>query len=332
VAPVLYRLRLLNGCNSRTLNLSLFQMAADIQAAERPFFQIGGDQGFLPAVVLLQTGISLALPGDGTIPLLPAPAPDAMQALLMGPAVATRQLTLNEEESTQLCVQHLPDASITTLFNTPNDPNFVANCTAAGGVPMAPKAALLGVLGADPVSGLPVSVPKLWMNVISENPVLGDTEEWEIFNLTMDAHPIHLHLVRFQVINRQDFDPATFAPIPGTITPPDANEEGFKDTAFNFPGQITRIRAHFDRAGLYVWHCHILEHEDNEMMRPYLVRYDPAFPDLNGDNRVDRADLALLLAQIRSPQPVKLAFDLNLDQKVDLLDARILTGKLGLTR
>jgi len=99
-----------------------------------------------------------------------------------------------------------------------------------------------------------------------------------------------------------------------------------------YPGQVTRIRAHFDRAGLYVWHCHILEHEDNEMMRPYLVRYDPAFPDLNGDNIVDRADLALLLAQIRSLRPMKLAFDLNLDQRVDLLDVRILVGKLGLTR
>jgi FtsP/CotA-like multicopper oxidase with cupredoxin domain len=45
----------------------------------------------------------------------------------------------------------------------------------------------------------------------------------------------------------------------------------FKDTVIAYPGEITTIRSHFDVAGLYVWHCHIVEHEDNEMMRPYFV-------------------------------------------------------------
>jgi FtsP/CotA-like multicopper oxidase with cupredoxin domain len=59
--------------------------------------------------------------------------------------------------------------------------------------------------------------------------------------------------------------------IPGTERPPEPWETGFKDTVIAFPGEVTRVQARFDLAGLYVWHCHIVEHEDNEMMRPYRV-------------------------------------------------------------
>ena len=95
---------------------------------------------------------------------------------------------------------------------------------------------------------------------------MGDTEEWEIYNFTADAHPIHLHLVRFQVVGRRLFD-GTPSPH-GSVQP---WETGYKDTFISYPGEVTRIRAKFDIAGLYVWHCHIVEHEDNEMMRPYVV-------------------------------------------------------------
>ena len=104
---------------------------------------------------------------------------------------------------------------------------------------------------------------------VTETPTVGDTETWEMYNFTVDAHPIHLHLVRFEVVNREIFDP--LFGIPGTITPPEAGETGYKDTVIAYPGQITRVKATFDIAGLYVWHCHIVEHEDNEMMRPYVV-------------------------------------------------------------
>ena len=101
---------------------------------------------------------------------------------------------------------------------------------------------------------------------VTENPKVGDAEEWDIYNFTEDAHPIHLHLVRFKVISRRLFDgtPSTH----GSVQP---WESGYKDTLIAYPGEITRIKATFDIAGLYVWHCHILEHEDNEMMRPYVV-------------------------------------------------------------
>ena len=106
-----------------------------------------------------------------------------------------------------------------------------------------------------------------WDDAITENPALGSIEIWEIYNFTEDAHPIHIHEVQFQVVNRQPFD--------GDARPPESWETGFKDTVIAYPGEITRVKALFDLPGLYVWHCHIVEHEDNEMMRPYFIGPNP---------------------------------------------------------
>ena len=136
-----------------------------------------------------------------------------------------------------------------------------------------PAAALLGTYqNGDPH-------PMTWGEMITETPMLGDTELWEIYNFTADAHPIHLHLVDFQVVNRQRLtnlddgiaqDPAF--PDPESMPrPPEPWETGFKDTLIVYPGEVARLKATFDKPGLYVWHCHILEHEDNEMMRPVYV-------------------------------------------------------------
>ncbi len=172
----------------------------------------------------------------------------------------------------------------------------------------------------------------------SELPREGDTEIWEIINTTADAHPIHLHLAQFQLINRQSFDtrkfmatyarayggtivngfgppndynlpngdgavggnPAVGPFLKGPAKPPEANEAGWKDTVIMLPGQVTRIAVRwapislpvssaaadlyypFDPSGElqrgYVWHCHIIDHEDNEMMRPDIVPLNPAAP------------------------------------------------------
>ena len=126
-----------------------------------------------------------------------------------------------------------------------------------------------------------------WHSPTTENPALGSTEVWEIYNTTMDAHPIHLHLVNFQILDRQAFT-ATLVPQPvvqhdGAIgegarlmdialgdqvpAPPGYIENAPKDVVIALPGQVTRIKATFDKPGRYVWHCHILSHEDHEMMR-----------------------------------------------------------------
>jgi FtsP/CotA-like multicopper oxidase with cupredoxin domain len=144
-----------------------------------------------------------------------------------------------------------------------------------------PVEAVLGNVDGD---GMPVSLK--WMDEITENPKVGDTEVWEIYNFTADAHPMHVHEVTFEVVNRQalvtneDGETEPPARLHGNPRPPEAWESGRKDTVIAYPGEVTRIRAKFDKAGQFVWHCHIVEHEDNEMMRPY--RIGPADPNAPG--------------------------------------------------
>jgi len=274
VEPRRYRFRLLNGCNARFLILKFSDPALS-------FWQIGSDGGFLPAPVQLSqllmspaermdviVDFSVLPPGAEVIlqnlapdepfgggephadfrvadrnttgqvmqfRVVPLTAADpstppnllTLPALTpLGPASNTRQVSLNEEDSAVL-----------------------------EGV--GPREALLGTLSGGAAN------PLGWMDAITENPALGATEVWEMYNFTEDAHPIHIHEVQFQVVDRQPFE--------GVARPPESNETGFKDTVIAYPGEITRVKALFDLSGLYVWHCHIVEHEDNEMMRPYFI-------------------------------------------------------------
>jgi FtsP/CotA-like multicopper oxidase with cupredoxin domain len=136
-----------------------------------------------------------------------------------------------------------------------------------------PAAAMLGKL-----NNLGEPEHKMWMDPVTENPAVGDTEVWEMYNFTADAHPMHVHEVVFELVNRQALapDPLTGEPavpvqLSGAPRPPEAWENGLKDTVIAYPGEVTRIRAQFNVPGQFVWHCHIVEHEDNEMMRPYRI-------------------------------------------------------------
>ena len=135
-----------------------------------------------------------------------------------------------------------------------------------------PAAAMLGVVDQDGVA-----MHKMWDDPVTENPMAGDTEVWEFYNFTVDAHPMHVHEVVFEVVNRQklvvDAEGAAVQPaqFDGPARPREAWESGFKDTVIAYPGEVTRIRAQFKKNGQFVWHCHIVEHEDNEMMRPFRI-------------------------------------------------------------
>jgi FtsP/CotA-like multicopper oxidase with cupredoxin domain len=135
-----------------------------------------------------------------------------------------------------------------------------------------PAEAMLGHLDD---AGQPVH--QEWAGPVTENPSVGDTELWEFHNFTADAHPMHVHETVFEVVNRQGLvtneDGETVPPsrLVGEPRAPEAWESGFKDTVIAYPGEVTRIRARFTNAGQFVWHCHIVEHEDNEMMRPYRI-------------------------------------------------------------
>jgi spore coat protein A len=117
---------------------------------------------------------------------------------------------------------------------------------------------------------------------ITEFPVLGDTEIWEFKNNSTLMHPMHIHLVLFQVLNRQSID-ANGDPT-GPIIPPDPLEaNAWKDTFQSMPGTITRVIMTFeDYLGKFPYHCHIIEHEDHEMMRQFQVTNNPALCDADG--------------------------------------------------
>jgi FtsP/CotA-like multicopper oxidase with cupredoxin domain len=197
----------------------------------------------------------------------------------LGAASQTREVSLNEGESEEVCVEEDEEGNVVQILGS-----VPPDCE-GGGEPFAPKEALLGVLdgNGDPVplkwtdtTGVsqPAAVTMangdtVWVNV-TENPTVGDTEEWEIYNFTEDAHPIHLHLVRFEVVGRSGLHGG-----PSIVgNAPQPWETGYKDTVIAYPDEITTVKARFDLEGLYVWHCHIVEHEDNEMMRPYVVSPD----------------------------------------------------------
>ena len=304
-----YRFRFLNGCNSRFLILT--------HDTGLPFWQIGAEGGFLPAPVMLDqllmapaeradvivdftnvpVGTTVTLlnlapdePFGGGVPwedFTPADSETTglvMQFKVVGPAVTPDvstppdQLVLPahvplgpESVVRKVSLNELDSASIRVVEQ---EGNLVMACDDPTAAPFGPMEAQLGTVMEDDM-GMLIPMPMEWMHAISENPAVGATEIWEIYNFTMDAHPIHVHQVQFEVVERQSLmDPAM-------ITPPEPWETGLKDTVIAYPDQITRIRAHFDLPGLYVWHCHIVEHEDNEMMRPFYIG-GPIPPELMG--------------------------------------------------
>ncbi len=135
-----------------------------------------------------------------------------------------------------------------------------------------PAEAMLGT-----VDGAGMPTDNMWADPVTENPALGATEVWEIYNFTADAHPMHVHEVTFETVNRQalatnlDGEATAPATLVGDPRAPEAWENGFKDTVIAYPGEVTRIKARFNNPGQFAWHCHIVEHEDNEMMRPYRI-------------------------------------------------------------
>jgi FtsP/CotA-like multicopper oxidase with cupredoxin domain len=283
-----YRFRFLNGCNSRFLILRMSEPALS-------FWQIGAEGGFLPEPVEL-----------GELLMSPAERADVVidfSALPVGAEVILQNLGPDEpfgggepgedfepaDPATTGQVMKFrvvprvgrdrstPPAELVLPARTPLGAESVVRQVSLNEVDsevledLGPRQALLGTV--DLAGAAPAGVTLRWEDAITENPDLGATEVWEIYNFTADAHPIHLHEVQFEVVNREVFDPEVGSP--GAVRPPEPWETGAKDTVIAYPGEITRLRARFDLAGLFVWHCHIVEHEDHEMMRPYAVGPPP---------------------------------------------------------
>ncbi|MFK3983417.1 multicopper oxidase family protein [Micromonospora sp. NPDC050397] len=300
VEPRRYRFRVLNACNSRFLILRIAGDATARPASTAvPFWQIGADGGFLPEpvrqerivlgnaeradVVVDFTGIAegteLYLVNEGPDHEFrggtpgtdfPAANPEStgqVMKFLVGPLVGADQ-SLPLEQLELPAFTPLGQESVTRQLSLNVERSAVA--PAAGVV-----AHLAGVI--DPAGR---REPLRWHDPVRTNPAVGATEIWEFHNFTPHAHPVHIHQVQFQVLGRGR----------DGKTPPDPSESGYKDTVVALPGQLTRVKARFDLPGRYVWHCHILEHEDNEMMLPFLVGQTPrGSADTGGGPAADAA-------------------------------------------
>jgi spore coat protein A len=266
VEPRPYRFRVVNASNSRILYLSL--------SSGQGFHQIGSDQGLLAAPVAMKT-----------LTLAPAERADLIVDFA---GAGGQRLTLQSQtfQLLQLRVRGGGGNGDGGVAGAP-EPPLPARLRA---VPRLPAAAATRTRTLtlneyeDPRTHVMLMLldGKRWHEPVTERPELGSVEIWSLVNLTEDTHPIHLHLVRFQILDREVFDVDEYLMSgkllrSGTRIPPGPEEAGWKDTARAEPGSITRIIVRFEGyPGRYVWHCHLLEHAANEMMRPFEVVPRPA--------------------------------------------------------
>ncbi|MBW2497979.1 MAG: multicopper oxidase domain-containing protein [Deltaproteobacteria bacterium] len=316
VEPRNYRLRLLNGTDSRFLVLR-FRVASspttttlDGASAPRPFYVIGSDQGL--AASATQTDTLVFEPGgryDVVFDFSQVPAGsrvimeniggDAPFGGDFGDALAPEDFFPDRQTDRIMAFDVvLPDSGVPDAFDPAAIGGYGGNTQM---VTRTRKVALfegkdeygrlqplLGTAAPEvDASGQTVNGSIAWHSPTTENPGLDTTEIWEIYNATGDAHPVHLHLVNFEVLDRASFTAdAVEQPVlqhngtygvgfrlenivvGGTIEPGAGYVENApKDMVTALPEQVTRIKVTFDKPGRYVWHCHILSHEDHEMMR-----------------------------------------------------------------
>ncbi len=287
-----YRFRFLNGCQSRFLVLNF----ANIPGVQ--IWQIGNEGGFLTAPVNLagmgnQLLMGLAERADLIVDFTNVPAGN-YTLLNEGPdepfggGLPDFDFDSADPLTTGLIMEFRVGPALTPDPSTPAEflqlPALAPLPTPSVTRPLAlmeqmsanwdgPAAAMLGT-----VDNAGMAMHKMWMDPVTENPALGAVEVWEFYNFTADAHPMHVHEVAFEVVDRQ---PITFTEdgmggvlnvqLAGAARPPEVWETGLKDTVIAYPGEVTRVKAQFLTPGQFVWHCHIVEHEDNEMMRPFRI-------------------------------------------------------------
>lgn len=253
VEPRRYRFRILNAANSRFFHLSL--------ANDQPFHLIGTDQGLLPAPVEVKD--MMIAPAERVDVVLDFSGQNGSQIVLHSETFSLMQFRVGKnrvEDSSSL------PAKLRPVPRTPEASSIKTRRLRIIENKMANGDSMMMLL-----NGMHWDMP------VTENPVIDTTEIWELVNTTEDSHPIHLHLVRFQILDRRNFNELVYwrtGQLSYTDNPvaPEPAESGWKDTVRAHGLMVTRIIVRFEGyVGRYVWHCHLLEHEDNEMMRPYDV-------------------------------------------------------------
>lgn len=357
VEPRNYRFRFLNGCDSRFLVLQFLEVPANATdcstvVSQLPFTVIGSDQGLASSPTTVDTLLSETgsrydvivdfknvTPGNRVI-VRNIGGDEPFGGDFPGPQVFGETDRVMAFDVVLPLDTSVPDATPTGIAFGPRIPPPTRLRKVALFEGLDEFGRLQPLLGtAEPATdhaGNPIVWPATeqyasvglvgqmegsiaWHSPTTENPALDSTEEWEIWNMTGDAHPVHLHLVNFEILGRHEItwdsatseddrvldpagvtapapngdgtylvtqptvqhnsvagDPSTYgvgfrivAATSGAAVPPLAAyvENAPKDMVTALPGQVTRIKATFDKPGRYVWHCHILSHEDHEMMR-----------------------------------------------------------------
>ena len=253
VEPRKYRFRLLNASNSRFYHLSLSN-------GDR-FHVIGTDQGLLPAPVALDNFV--ISPGERLDVVIDFKEHAGSQIVLNNDAFQMMQFRVgrgqvSDESALPATLRPVPKIAEADAVTTRT--MRIVEHTTKGGETM-----MMLLNGAH------------WDMPVTEIAKLNSVEIWSIINPTDDSHPIHLHMVRMQILDRRPYDAdgqrmtGAFK-FTGPAVGPEPYEAGWKDTIRAHGSMVTRFIVRFEGyVGRYVWHCHLLEHEDNEMMRPYDV-------------------------------------------------------------
>lgn len=305
VEAQVYRMRFIGGTDSRTWIMQLKVSSSPNPALVGqiiPFYQIATEQGFVSTPILRQS--MLLMPGerlDALVDLTGLPVGTKIDMLNLGPDMPYNagDPLIDPSQMPSTDIPKIMEIDVTAVGTASVDvlPAAIPDLRPISGIidPLVQtagtsvrKVSLMEIkdnLGRtlptiDARGYMPMGVP------ITEVAINGDTETWDIINTTADAHPMHLHLVAFQVIHRQPFTTFTkpvtspmtgvfkqpsYTAVPGTEILPGDFDKGWKDTVSCPPGYVTRVRAKFDISGTYVWHCHILSHEEHDMMRPMAV-------------------------------------------------------------
>ncbi len=281
VEPRLYRFRILNGCNARILNLGLGGVR---------MWQIGAEGGLWDRPVpVTRLVLAPAERADVLVDFRRSPG----QTLVMKNSSPPKPVVTPAPSLSQ--VMQLRVGTTVTQPGPTTIPTSLPGRAADLPAPTTTRYITLNEIGVD-TAGWFLNLNGLhFEDPATETPTVGSVEDWVYINMTGDTHPMHTHLVTHQVIGRTPFnveayeeaaeagpdgvpggiDPTPFAT--GPMQPPAPEERGFKDTTKANPGYFTTIRGRFDLpAGVtapqtYVHHCHIVEHEDNDMMRPFTV-------------------------------------------------------------
>jgi spore coat protein A len=292
VEPRKYRFRMVNASNARTLGLTIADFS-DLTVPGPPLNQIGSDAGFLQDTVVLDH------PHAPDSPLLTLAPAERADVIIDFSKFAKRTLLLenlapNDAGEAEIRLPQVMVFKVGAAVSQPDKSSLPLHMHRiqridADRADLRRQIVINQMLRPDGNTAMVMLNGKMWHDPLTEKPVAGTTETWDIVNTLVDTHPFHIHLVQFQIVDRTPYDVNAYVAaaatnpsvdafhfVTGPAQPPDANEMGWKDVARVVPGMITRVTMKFPNiAGYYVYHCHILEHEDMDMMRPFEVVAPP---------------------------------------------------------